>query len=375
MKQMSSVVSLIVFITFIAFSQDSTFKFIFVPHVRSEDQQNQTVNPGIAKIDFSRYSLKMLGGDLAYNTSKSRTTMKYLDSLFDLKNPNTLWSLGNHDIEEGDTNLIKEFTGRPLFYSYARDGITFVVLNTELAANGFTATYIKSPQLDTLKSVCEKVTSADTKFFIVLHSRYMWMIGNSYFTQTMKDSIAASSKSMTETNWYADIEPLLKNVQAKGIKVIVFGGDKSKINVTYTKDSITYYAARMENTFSDSVNNCIVINYVKNKSITCTYVTLKDINKDLPVDVDVPIPSINSGSNKNRLIISRTPNSHNVDFSLRAGTKSSGKIRIYSVNGTVFRTISLNSAASTTIHFQNAGIYIAGIVNDPGINAMKFIVQ
>jgi hypothetical protein len=361
-------------------AQDTTFKFIFVPHVRSEDATNQTVNAGIAKIDFTKYSLKLLGGDLAPQTSKSEKTMKYLDSLFDLKNPNTLWTLGNHDLEEGDSNLIKKYTGRQLYYSYYRDGITFLVLNTEAGAEGFNRTFIKSPQLDTVKAVCERVTSETTKFLIVLHSRYMWMINNPYFTQKMKDSIAASSKSMDTTNFYSDIYPLLQKVQKKGIQVMVFGGDKSQINVSnyiYNKtDSITFYAARMENTFTDSVNNVIVLTYVKNKKMTCTYVTLKNVNNQATGAYSFSVDALDKRTAGDKVVkIQGNPRSNLLTFMLLPGAHGTGVVNVFSLDGALCREVSLSGIETKSMPVPGTGMYIIKASAGSAHQLTKIVVQ
>jgi hypothetical protein len=374
----STALAVVLLLSLDSFSQDTTFKFIFVPHVRSEDAVNQTVNPGIAKIDFSKYSLKMLGGDLAQQTSKSRTTMKYEDSLFDIKNPNTLWSIGNHDIESGDSNLIKEFTGRQLYYSYYRDGITFLVLNTEANAEAFNRTFIKGPQLDTVKAVCARITSAETKFLIVLHSRYMWMINNPYFTQKMKDSIAASSKSMDTTNFYSDIYPLLKQVRAKGIQVLVFGGDKSQINVTYTynqADSIKFFAARMENTFADSVNNVIILTYVKNKRITTNYVTLNKVNQATPVFPQA-VPATRSGLNRENLIAIRNGcGSGEMTIVRQKGPIGPGLVQLYSMNGALLQSVGLLVNERRSFRVGKPGMYILKASSGNAHQVSKVIVQ
>ena len=256
---------------------DSVLKFIFVPHPRSEDQVNQSIYQGIAKIDFTKYDMIMLGGDLTYSTSKDSATLAYCDNLFNLGSPNTLWSLGNHDVQSGHRALIKEFTGRESFYSYERNGVTFIVLDTELDANGFSNTFIKEDQLQMVKNVCDSI--AESGFLILLHHRFMWMINNEYFKTKLTDSIAASSRSMDTTNFYSDIYPLLRQVKNKGIQVLVFGGDKSKINVEYSpEDSITFYAARMADDLPDSMNNVIILNYnLQNKEITCNFVSLEEM--------------------------------------------------------------------------------------------------
>ena len=256
---------------------DSVLIFIFVPHPRSEDQVNQSIYQGIAKIDFTKYDMIMLGGDLTYSTSKDSATLAYCDNLFNLGSPNTLWSLGNHDVQSGHRALIKEFTGRESFYSYERNGVTFIVLDTELDADGFSNTFIKDDQLQMVKNVCDSI--AEPGFLILLHHRFMWMINNEYFKTKLTDSIAASSRSMDTTNFYSDIYPLLREVKNRGIQVLVFSGDKSKINIEYSpEDSITFYAARMADDLPDSMNNVIILNYnLQNKEITCNFVSLEEM--------------------------------------------------------------------------------------------------
>ena len=254
------------------FAQDNShLKFIFIPHPRSDIEG---VLPAIANIDFTQYDIKLLGGDLTWTTSEDSATMAYCDSIFDLNSPNTLWSLGNHDLQRGDRDLIKNFTGRESFYTYNRDGITFLVLDTELNANGSSSTFIKGDQLQMVKNVCD--TIVDSSFLILLHHRFMWMINNDYFSTRLTDSIAASSRSLDTTNFYDDIYPLLQKVKNKGIPVHVFGGDRSSINIVYSpEDSITFYAARLKGDLADSVNNIILLNYNRqNKEITSDFVPL-----------------------------------------------------------------------------------------------------
>lgn len=252
---------------------NSNLKFIFIPHPRSN---NNSVIPAIENIDFTQYDLKMLGGDLTWSASEDTATMAYCDSIFDLSNPNTLWSLGNHDVQH-DRDLIKYFTGRESYYTYYRDDITFLVLDTELDANGFSSTFIKGNQLQMVKNVCD--TIVESSFLILLHHRFMWMINNDYFSTRLTDSIAASSRSLDTTNFYADIYPLLQKVKNRGIPVHVFGGDRSSINIVYSpEDSITFYAARLKEDLADNINNVIILNYSQqNKEIITDFVPLADL--------------------------------------------------------------------------------------------------
>ncbi|MCG6913446.1 T9SS type A sorting domain-containing protein [bacterium BMS3Abin03] len=253
---------------------DSLLKFIFIPHPRSEDRENLSVNPDIAKIDFSMYDVLLLGGDLTFDTDNSSATLAHCDSVFDLGNPNTLWSLGNHDVQSGHRQLIKDFTGRDSYYSYTRDGITFLVLDTELDANGSSSTFITGAQLQMVQNVCDSIK--DSRYLILLHHRLMWMINNDDFKDRLTDSIALSSRLLDTTNFYSDIYPLLQTVKNKGIQVLVFGGDRSDFNVEYNpEDSITFYAAALSVDVPDSLKNVIVLNYnLSNKLINIEFVPL-----------------------------------------------------------------------------------------------------
>ncbi|HVO73302.1 MAG TPA: T9SS type A sorting domain-containing protein [Ignavibacteriaceae bacterium] len=256
---------------------DSVLKFIFVPHPRSDDQVNESIYAGLSGINFLEYDLRMLGGDITYSAGKDSSTLAYCDNIFDLSSPNTLWCLGNHDVQSGHRTLIKKFTGRDSYYSYSRDGITFIVLDTELDANSFSSTFIEGGQLQMVKDVCDSIT--DSKYLILLHHRLMWMINSDYFKLRLTDSIAASSRSMDTTNFYSDIYPLLQKVKKKGIQVLVFGGDKSKINIEYSpEDSITFYAARLSTDIPDNINNVIILNYNRqSKNLVCSFVPLTEL--------------------------------------------------------------------------------------------------
>ena len=48
-------------------------------------------------IDFNRFDMLWLGGDLAPSTSSSNMTMEMINNIYNIEDRNTLWSLGNHD--------------------------------------------------------------------------------------------------------------------------------------------------------------------------------------------------------------------------------------------------------------------------------------
>jgi len=160
---------------------NSDLKFIFVPHPRSEDKVHQSVLKEIEKINFSLYDMVLLGGDITYYTSISRVSMNYCDSLFNLDSPNTLWTMGNHDLN--NPSLIAEYTKRPRFYSYYRDSICFVVLDTEQNANGFTSSYILGNQLKMLDYLRESKLSS----LLNVYAYQMLVLLKSWFSNFFKN--------------------------------------------------------------------------------------------------------------------------------------------------------------------------------------------
>src|SRR5512133_495169 len=259
------------------FSQsDGITRYIFIPHLRSENKVIQSVLPSIEKIDFSKFEMILLGGDLTWYTSINRVSMDYCDSLFHIGSPNTLWTFGNHDLNS--RILISEYTGRPGHYACQKDGITFVVLDTELDATGFSSSFILGGQLQMLKTVCDSISRSH--FLIVLHHRLLWMIGNEDFNGRI-DSVGESTRQLDTTNFYQDVFSLLQKVKNKGIQVICLGGDKSKINMVYSpEDSIIFYAGTMAPEYPDSINNVLILNHdINNQTLSTEYVSLTKIEK------------------------------------------------------------------------------------------------
>ena len=359
------------------FSQtDSVLKIIFVPHPRSEDQVHQSIYEGLAKIDFKKYDMRMLGGDLTYSVGKDSATLAYCDNIFNISSFNTLWSFGNHDVQSGHRSLIKEFTGRDSYYSYYRDGITFLVLDTELDAVSFNRTFIKGDQLQMVKDVCD--TIKESRYLILLHSRYIWMINSDYFKPMLTDSIAASSRSMDTTNFYSDIYPLLQNVKSKGIQVLVFGGDKSKININYSpEDSITFYAARLATDLPDSINNVIILNYnLQSKELTCNYVPLTDM-----------ITSVEQESSRmpeSFVLYQNYPNPFNpttmINYQLSMNSRVT--LKVFDVLGREVETLvdeyqntGFHSSLFTTNSSLTSGVYFYRLQADRFCKTKKFILM
>jgi len=224
------------------FQKGNVKHYLLLSHTRLLDTVNQKVDPRLEQIDFQAFDLLFLGGDMTEETSKSYSTLTYLDSLFDLKSPNTLWALGNHD----NTNLanIRQATRRPITYTYYKNGITFVVLYTQEKEDWICT--ITGNQLEMLQNVTD--TISESSHLVILSHKLIWLwkhpelkkhTGKGYYDWSCNYRIH-------ETNWPKDILPRLRAVQKRGIQVICMAGDIGN-NVRefeeHTKDGIYYLAS------------------------------------------------------------------------------------------------------------------------------------
>lgn len=359
---------LILLCSFSAFSQTTKdLKFIFVPHPRSENRTVQSVLPGIEKIDFSLYDMTLLGGDLTYYTSINRTSMDYCDRLFNLKSPNTLWTMGNHDLN--NRSLIQEYTGRPPYYAFYRDHITFFVLDTEQNASGLTKSIISGDQLELLKMVTDTISKSD--YLIVLHGRLLWMIGNEEL-KTRLDSVAESTKQLVTTNFYPDVFPLLQKVKAKGVRVICLGGDKSKINIDYSpEDSIHFLASTMAPEFTDDQNDVMVFNYdIGNREMSWKFVSLTRIEKKIPDAV------LNIRKNPEQVLkVWQSSGLYQISIQLQSEKNNDAMIQIYSVNGQLILSQKIEPNEILSLPMKRSGVFLVKSSVKQAIVSAKVIVK
>jgi len=364
MRTSLSIFCLIVLLESAFSQQNPDLKFILVPHPRSEDKVQQSVLPQIEKINYFLYDMVLLGGDLCYYTSINRTSMNYCDSLFNLDSPNTLWTMGNHDLNS--PSLVAEYTKRPRFYSYYRDSITFLVLDTEENASGFSSSHILGNQLQMIKNVSDTISNSG--YLVVLHGRLLWMIGNEYFV-TKIDSVAESTRQLDTSNFYQEVYPLLQKVKSRRIKVICLGGDKSKINIEYfPEDSIGFYTSTMAPEFEDSVNHVIVFDYFKSENrMEREFIPLNKVEKN-SINIGIEIAQ---SIKPNTLIIKQLKGSGEIVFSLSGSDNESAIVQIYSIDGRLNKSFTLSSLENKKFIPDCSGIYIVRAVFGNHVSSEK----
>lgn len=209
-------------------------KYLFLSHCYQWGVvDNNRIDYRLKGFDFKVYDQVWLGGDLCARTSESPATLDYLDSIFDLSSEKTHWALGNHDIVEGNVNLITNKTKRKTFYSSFADGIGIVVLNTTefhdpaYRPKEFECALLDG-QLNMLQDIADTIKKAS--HLVVLHHLPMLsneMTGDSLnigeiFNFYHPEYLTSCEKPAT---FEAVFYPVFKEIQNKGIQVILIGGD------------------------------------------------------------------------------------------------------------------------------------------------------
>ncbi|MBT3207440.1 MAG: hypothetical protein HN704_10725 [Bacteroidetes bacterium] len=262
-----TVLKIVIFITIISFLDSCTsqigkkseiqevVKYIHISHTRTDSNPN--IDKQVEQICFSNFDMRWLGGDMAYLSSDDTETMNRLDSVFDLSSLNTLWALGNHDYT--DLQLIEFYTNRNKFYSYFKNGISFLIIDTQDSLSNICGS--QKSMFDNLLDTIQKSTH-----LIILHHKLIWMYDN----PLLEPKIGSVSNGnfgdcfycVNPNNFYIDIYPKLKEIKQRGIEVICIAGDigfKAKEFEYLTPEGIFFLASGIK--FNSENNKAIIFEH------------------------------------------------------------------------------------------------------------------
>lgn len=284
MKNRSTALLVFVFMLFSSFSScekeeiikpintSSTRNYLFISHTRTDS--NPKMDSIIEKVDYKKFDMLWLGGDLANLTSLDDFTMSHIDSIFDIGNENTLWALGNHDYS--DLKRVQAFTFRQSFYSFFKNGITFIVFDTQ---DNFSS--ILGQQKELFDSVLDTIQLSS--HLVILHHKLLWMYNNpSLYPQISSVSNGEFGECfycLNENNFYTDIYPKLLEVSKKGIQVICIGGDigiKVKEFEFTTPEGIHFLASGISAGAIDN-KGLVFFHDITNKKITWEFRLIYDL--------------------------------------------------------------------------------------------------
>jgi hypothetical protein len=203
---------------------------------------DQLVQRMVERVDYSQYGILMLGGDHTWSGTGSRDTVAYLDAVFDLGSTNTLAALGNHDTSH--KSYFTDVTGRPTYYTFSTNSITFAVLDTSNSPD------ITGDELQMLEDTVNSSLSNSTHF-ILIHHHFIWMADYNPLSHLIGDvRIGASSRNLSGLNFHSDVYPLLLQARSNGVEVICLAGDRTGYEVSGSKYGEFY----IEHTTSNGVH-------------------------------------------------------------------------------------------------------------------------
>lgn len=236
----------------------NSHKILHIAHTRG--RADNYIEKEIRDIDYEEYEVLCLGGDIDGFTSQSETTMQVWDELFSFSKESTLWTLGNHDID--DRTLVEKYTQRPSFYTWNYESINFLVLDDQLERSN-----IVGAQLELVKTVTDTLQTAD--YLIVLTHNLLWMYDHPIL-EPMIESISNGrlgdcSFCIKPNNFYQAIYPQLLKVKAKGIEVYCIAGDlglKAKEFSYTTEEGIHFLASGID--FGQEGNKGLILELSEN---------------------------------------------------------------------------------------------------------------
>ena len=247
-------------------------KYLHLGHTRTDE--NPSMDPAVEKIDYSKYDMLWLGGDLAYLTSKDEETISHVDSIYNLSDSNTLLALGYHDYDNLD--LVEEITKRPAFYSYYKNGITFIILDTQDSLSNIIGEQ-KKLFIETIQGI------QNSSHLIILHHKLIWMYGNSNLQPKINSISNAPLRDciycINPNNFNSELYPELVEIKKRGIEVLCIGGDigiHSKEFEYVTEDGIYFLASGIKS--GDEVNKGLVFTHdVTNQKLSWEFKLLEEL--------------------------------------------------------------------------------------------------
>jgi len=241
------------------FGQD--LKYIFIGHCYQPDTQGDKVDYRLEEFDFSAYKGVWLGGDVCSEALLKYSTVKYIDSLFNLGNPETHWTMGNHDARNGNWEYITDYSYRNTYYAYSSNKLTRIVLNTNLVPTDCES---MDEQYQIIMNVCD--TIQDSKYLILIMHHGLWdnvpgLPPTSEYAQSHLQYWNSNCYDVN-SNFVNSVYPKLIEVEQKGIQVIcIMGdiGDRTNKFEVISDDGIQFLGSGLYHNEAD--NNVLVLDY------------------------------------------------------------------------------------------------------------------
>ncbi len=219
--------------------------YLYISHTRTAT--NNSLISTVYDLDLSPYEMRLLGGDLALDTS-APSILSEVDALFDLRSPTTLWSLGNHD-EMSDADFFYA-TGRNKFYATSRNNTTFIVLNSQDSLSS-----IVNEQKDFFYNVMDTVQTTN---ILVLSHKLIFMLDHPSLDSRINDICNGKKGNCfpchNPNNFRKDVLPKICEARDRGQNVYWIGGDlgAKETRFAYRENGILFLGNGMSHMRNDN---------------------------------------------------------------------------------------------------------------------------
>ncbi len=199
-------------------------KYMFIGHCYEPYTAGDKVDHRLETFDFSEFDGVWLGGDVCSEAMLNYSTVEYIDGIFNLGNPETHWSLGNHDARQLNWEWCEEFTNRKTYYAYTSNGITRIVMNSNLVP---TNCEMLDEQFDIITAVCDTISMSSNLILLMHHG--LWRGVPEIpppITFAQSDLVYWNANCDSVNTQFVDvIYPKLVEVKQRGIDVTCIMGD------------------------------------------------------------------------------------------------------------------------------------------------------
>ncbi len=248
--------------TILSQDSDTLVRYFFTGHTSVPGQPNK-VDPRLINSNLHKYEGIWLGGDLCISTLLEYETLYYLDDIFNLDNPETHWTLGNHDYRNGNIAWYEEFTNRKTYYAYSSNLITRIILNTNLVP---TQCRQLNEQWEIINNVCDTIQNSKHLFLIMHHGLFRNVPGLPIPAIVGHSDLVYWNSNCYDVNssFVNSVYPLLKKVKERGIDVYyIFGdmGSQMKRFDVYSDDGIRFLGCGLY--YGDPDDEVMILEYNK----------------------------------------------------------------------------------------------------------------
>lgn len=221
-------------------AQKDTLTYLFMGHTYQYYTPGYKVDLRIQNLDLESYDGIWLGGDVTSESMMSHSTLEYIDSVFDLKKPTTMWALGNHDTRNGNWVWLEEITGGKTYYTRHYKGITYIVLNTNLTPYDCEQL---NDQYNIIVNVCDTIQNSSHLVLLMHHGVWAGVPGLPAPSAYAQSNLVYYNFNCysEESTFVKEIYPRLVDVKNRGVEVLCILGDMGAKKIDLLSDDDIHF--------------------------------------------------------------------------------------------------------------------------------------